>query len=166
LLATMPEEPLAASLAATVTPSPEPVEEPQQPAITSEQALALAHVYLDMQRQIAGLGVLERDDGLDGIAQRHADDLAVSGRFSHIGSGGDTLADRLARGGTGDGWAGENLGRSSEASADAIRAIVAGFMNSEAHRANVLGPRFVAIGLGLAFARSDGSAIFVVVFTD
>ncbi len=127
--------------------------------------MELAHAFMDLQRALFTLEALIRSSDLDVVAQAHADDLASSGRFSHTGSGGITLADRLAAVDVEYDTAGENLGRSSHADADAVRAIVAGFMNSSAHRANVLARAFEAVGFGLA--RSvDGSAILVVVFSD
>ena len=127
--------------------------------------MELAHAFIDLQRALSTLDALIRSSDLDTVAQAHADDLASSGRFSHVGSGGVTLADRLAAAAVDYDTAGENLGRSSHASADAVRAIVAGFMNSPTHRANVLAAAFEAVGFGLA--RSvDGTAILVVVFSD
>ena len=127
--------------------------------------MELAHAFIDLQRALSTLDALIRSSDLDTVAQAHADDLASSGRFSHFGGGGNTLADRLAAWDVDYDTAGENLGRSSHADADAVRAIVAGFMNSPSHRANVLAVAFEAVGFGLA--RSvDGSAILVVVFSD
>lgn len=154
---------------ATVEPTAEasPTEEPtpEPTALQAAGLLDLAHAYIDLQRALSGLGPLARSAALDPVASAHAGDLAATGRFSHTGSDGNTLADRLARGGVEYGWAGENLGRSARADADSVRAIVSGFMNSPAHRANVLGAPFRSIGLALSVA-ADGSAILVVVFSD
>lgn len=150
------------STATPTAPSPTPTPTPA-PAMTPAQTLELTHVFIDLQRSLAGLGGLERSPVFDELAQRHAEDLAANERFSHIGSDGSTLADRLDRAGIEDGWAGENLGRSSRADADSVRAIIAGFMNSPSHRDNVLGAHYRVIGLGIAFD-ADGSAILAVLF--
>jgi uncharacterized protein YkwD len=151
------ESTVEATAEAEATPAPTPTQ--------AAGLLDLAHAYIDLQRALFGLAPLARSAALDAVASAHAQDLAATARFSHTGSDGGTLADRLARGGVDYGWAGENLGRSAQADVDSVRAIVSGFMNSPAHRANVLGPAFNSIGLALSVS-VDGSAILVVVFSD
>jgi uncharacterized protein YkwD len=89
-------------------------------------------------------------------AQLHADDMRDSGRMSHTGSDGSGLAERIDRQGYAWGSAGENVAwghRTPEA-------VMAGWLGSDGHCANLMHDGFADLGAGesgsfwaLVFAR-------------
>jgi uncharacterized protein YkwD len=104
------------------------------------------------QRGAAGLRPLRANARLAGAAQRHSDDMVRSRRFDHTGSAGDTMPARIAASGYRPGGGafslGENIawlavGHSTPA------AMVADWMASPDHRANILDPSFRDSGIGL-----------------
>jgi uncharacterized protein YkwD len=80
-------------------------------------------------------------------AQAHSEDQSAHQAMSHTGSDGSTAWERLNRAGY-LGWtrAGENVAY-GYASVDAV---MAGWMSSSGHRANILDARFTHFGAGLA----------------
>jgi uncharacterized protein YkwD len=104
------------------------------------------------ERRRAGLAVLRVEDRLAQAAQLQAEQTAATGRLDHVlpGAPYPQPEDRLAA--VGYRWQayGENLafGYTDASSA------VAGWMNSQGHRDNILSPAFTEIGVGQAFDRS------------
>lgn len=94
-------------------------------------------------RADAGLGALQRDAAMDGVAQAWAENLASSGELAHNPS----YAEQIP-----GGWqaAAENVAMNSAPSASAMHGQL---MNSPGHRANILGD-FTRIGVGYA---TDGA---------
>jgi uncharacterized protein YkwD len=119
-------------------------------------ARATTLCLLNAERAARGLGALRASTKLALAAQRHSDDMVERRYFAH----GD-YGDRIAR----TGWGrsrrsytiGENLGYGSGGQATP-RAIVAAWMHSAGHRANILQRRFHAIGIGIASGTPAGSA--------
>jgi uncharacterized protein YkwD len=107
-----------------------------------------------------GLGTLRSDVTLQRAARAHSAAMLRTGTFSH----GD-FALRMRRFGVRGAYAGENLawGIGTRASA---RAIVAEWLASPAHRANLLRPGFQRIGLGRAVGTFAGYAGAAVVTAD
>lgn len=127
---------------ADITPAPNPC--PVSPETTAAQGPAFA--ALNAARQAQGLPALSPDPRLTKVAQDHACDMAVSLRMSHQGSDGSDLRTRLDRVGvSGDAWA-ENAGTGIDRAAD----MVAGWMQSPPHRANILTARMTNAGLALS----------------
>lgn len=90
---------------------------------------------------------------LQAAAQAHADDIARSGGLSHIGSDGSTLADRVARANYTACFSAENTARGQTE----IRAVMADWMASDAHRANLLNAQVTQFG----FARASDTWVLV-----
>lgn len=80
-------------------------------------------------------------------ARAHSIDMACSGFFSHTGSNGATAGDRIK--GEGYRWSifAENIAGGYGSPQD----VITGWMDSLGHRANILSPRFVDVGVGYAF---------------
>lgn len=105
--------------------------------------IASAATQLSVQR--AGRGIvrpLVHSPGLQGAAQAHADDQARAGTLSHRGSDGSTLSTRLMRAGYDACAAAENISRGQPD----VRTVIAGWMGSQSHRANILNPQVTQFG--------------------
>jgi uncharacterized protein YkwD len=87
---------------------------------------------------------------LEQVAQRHADDQAAMRRMSHTGSDGSTLAERLAR----VGFAWRAIGENVASGQQSAQAVVAAWMDSSPHRANILSAN-THLGVGVAVG-TDG----------
>jgi uncharacterized protein YkwD len=101
---------------------------------------------LNDARAAAGLPPLSLAPRLTRVAQDHSCDQAVSLKMGHVGSDGADLRKRLDRGGvSGNAWA-ENVGMGQRT----VQEMVAGWIASPGHRANILNPRYGAIGLAVS----------------
>jgi uncharacterized protein YkwD len=109
------------------------------------------------QRVANHLKALTVDARLQQSAQGYASHLAADGAFSH--TDGSVLSTRITATGYVFVYAGENLamGQTSASS------VVAAWMASPDHRANMLDPRFTQMGVGIA-ERSDGRLIWCIDF--
>lgn len=85
------------------------------------------------------------------VADDHSQDMAAAGRIFHTTSLSSAL--RMVS------WsvAGENVGAGA-----GLRALFDAFMHSDAHRANILEPRFRRVGIGIC--RSDGFIWITLIF--
>jgi len=108
---------------------------------------------VNAQRQQAGLPGLKASGKLAMAAQVQACDNAARRIYSHVGSDGSDLATRLKRTGYRYRLAAENTGRGFNQAAR----VVAFWMNSPEHRANILLPRAREIGVGLALSDAPES---------
>jgi uncharacterized protein YkwD len=108
---------------------------------------------LNVRRAAHGLRALRASRLLGRSATRYARSLVRGRFFSHVSPSGQTLEARIAGSGYlrgANGWAyGENLawGAGSRATP---RSIVAAWMASPPHRANILSTRWRNIGVGIA----------------
>jgi Cysteine-rich secretory protein family len=107
---------------------------------------------LNAERAKRGLAPLHFDHRLELAGRRHALDMIHRRYFAHTAPGGQTFLDRIARTHYLTGmihWTvGENLawGKVSHSSP---RQIVAAWMRSRKHRANILLPRYRQIGIAI-----------------
>jgi uncharacterized protein YkwD len=99
--------------------------------------------YVNKERSREGLAPLSCDPVLSDVAQGHAVDMARRGYFSHTSPEGIDMFGRLAAADVPYLRAGENIAWG----VDTARAVVALWMTSERHRANVLGD-FTKVGVG------------------
>lgn len=138
------------------TRSPEPEPEPSSPPTTtapdptSAPEVAAAEQVITLvneERARAGCAPLVRDDGLTRLAQAHSRDMAERGYFSHDDPEGRTPWDRAAAAGV-DNLGGENIAKGQT---DA-QTVMASWMASDGHRANILNCDFRTIGVGVHFA--------------
>ena len=115
-------------------------------------------------RAAAGLAPLRLDSGLRSIARWRSQDMAVRGYFAHeIPPRGETVFVYMQRKGVHYRKAAENIGWTNAPDNDATRYIQALFMESEAHRANILDSSWDSVGIG-AFKGTDGVVRYTVLF--
>lgn len=89
--------------------------------------------------------------------------MASNGYFSHTSPTGQTAFTLLAAAGIRYTMAGENIARNNYPDSQAGSAAMTGFMNSPAHRENVLEARYNSVGISIVYG-SDGMKYFAVVF--
>ena len=107
---------------------------------------------LNGERTARGLGTLTLDRRLQKAALSHGGDMVANGYFAHEGRNGSRPADRIRAAGylsTGGAWRiGENLAWGT-GELSTPRSIVAAWMGSAGHRANILLPAYRQIGFGV-----------------
>ncbi|MEK6587433.1 MAG: CAP domain-containing protein, partial [Chloroflexota bacterium] len=102
---------------------------------------------------------------LAAAAQGHSTDMACNGFFSHTGSDGSNVGQRVNAQGYSWSWVGENIFATSDTSSQAPQSAFTWWMNSSAHRANLLSPNYTEIGLGYIYvAGSPYGGYFTAVF--
>ena len=101
---------------------------------------------INAERTSRGLAALTLNDQLSAAAQAHSDDMARNNFFSHTGSDGSDAATRIKRTGYVPRAWGENIAAGYPDAAQ----VVAGWMQSEGHRRNILNPDFREIGVGVS----------------
>ncbi|MER7515682.1 CAP domain-containing protein [Streptomyces sp. NPDC126499] len=103
----------------------------------------------NVERRRAGCDPLRSDPRLREAAQGHADDMAARGHYAHDSQNGQNAGDRItAAGYTWSSW-GENIHRGPRTPAEAV----AEWMDSEAHRKNILNCAFEDVGVGVNLTR-------------
>jgi uncharacterized protein YkwD len=104
---------------------------------------------VNAQRAAAGLPGLIWCPPLERSAQGHANDQAIHSAMTHIGSDGTDLAYRVARAGY-FGWSavGENIA----ANWPSGETVMAAWMASPGHRANILSPSYTYFGAGVGWS--------------
>jgi uncharacterized protein YkwD len=145
---------IAPASASAASPCDEADGSLEQLGLPSARAATLC--LLNRERVAHGLGPLHASSQLARAAQGHAADMVDRRYFAHGNFGA-----RIAR----TGWGrhrrtytiGENLGYGSDGGATP-RAIVAAWMQSAGHRANILQRRFHAIGIGIVSGTPVGDA--------
>jgi uncharacterized protein YkwD len=111
------------------------------------QVIALINIEIEIERaNHPELSPLSANGALTSAARGHSTDMAVNNFFSHTGSDGSSFWDRII-------WAGYSPGSGAEniaAGYGSPEAVVAGWMGSDGHRANILGG-YLEIGVGYAY---------------
>ena len=103
-----------------------------------------ALTYVNAERRRHGLLPLALDWRLNVAAQRHAVDMALRNKMTHIGIDGSNAGTRITLAlYRWSAWA-ENIA----AGQTSARQVVTAWINSPPHRANILNPRFRHMGLG------------------
>ncbi|KLU60934.1 cysteine-rich secretory protein family protein [Peptococcaceae bacterium CEB3] len=103
---------------------------------------------VNQERTAAGLKPLQVDMRLVGVAQAKAADMEKNHYFGHTSPTYGSPWAMMQKAGLKVTWAGENI-----AGNDTAAGAMAAWMVSPGHRANILDPKFTAIGVGVA----DGS---------
>jgi uncharacterized protein YkwD len=120
-------------------------------------------VLINVERAKNGLPELEWSDSLAAVARLHSEDMAKVKFFSHRGSDGSMVDERADRLGLGV-WSaiGENIAymRGYE---DPAGLAVATWLESTAHRKNLLGPNWTESAVGVAVTQ-DGTFYMTEVF--
>lgn len=94
---------------------------------------------------------------LDEAARRHARDMARHGYFDHAGRDGSQPKGRLARLGYRSRLTGENIAYGPESAEE----VVAGWLASPGHCANIMDARIEEMGIGFAVDASRGAIYWV-----
>lgn len=116
--------------------------------------IASAGAQLSFQRAQNGIvRPLGYSPALQAAAEAHAEFLSRTGNFSHDGPGGSTPRSRAARAGYQACLTAENIARGQPD----IRSVVATWMDSPPHRANILNPQVTQYG----FARAGSVWVLV-----
>ena len=128
------------------------------PAAAADTAGYAAEVVrlVNAERARAGLPALAADTALSAAAQQRAQEIAVS--FQHTRPGGRAWHTVLGAHGVTYSHAGENIACGQKTPAD----VMAGWMNSPGHRANILGD-FTRIGVGVY--EKNGTLYWAQLFT-
>lgn len=115
---------------------------------------------VNAEREKNGLSALYLDRTISNVARAKSKDMADKNYFGHqsptYGSAGEML---LKFGVTWSAW-GENIASGQETPEE----VVNGWMNSPSHRANILSPNFIFIGVGYT-TNSAGKAYWTQMFT-
>jgi uncharacterized protein YkwD len=125
------------------------------PAQVSTSQLADATLcLLNSERSRYHLRPLSANRNLTRAAERHAADMEQHKYFSHVSRNGSDFVSRIRRAGylrNCSAWfVGENLAWGAGRHRSTPQGIVAAWMNSPPHRANILNGRFREIGIGIA----------------
>jgi uncharacterized protein YkwD len=121
---------------------------------TASEAVALTNEH----RVAAGLPPLAEVGQLVDAARSHSIDQASMRTMTHTGSDGSDPGGRIAR----TGYQARTWGENVAAGYASAEAVVAGWMGSPGHRANILDARFTAIGVASAQA-ADGTRYWTMV---
>jgi len=97
---------------------------------------------------------------LNDAAGEHARDMVRNNYFEHQGSDGSQPKDRIQRAGYRHRLAGENIALGPESAEE----VVAGWLASPGHCANIMEPRFQDTGVGLASGSRRGQIYWVQTF--
>ena len=136
----------------TPTPSPTPSPTPTPPPSNfAEQVVALVNI----ERAAVGCDPVTMHPQLNQAALAHSEDMALNDFFSHTGSDGSSVTDRMETAGYINWWtAAENIAAGQTTPAEAMTS----WMNSDGHRANILNCDFEDIGVGYYHHPDDGGS--------
>ncbi|GGU05474.1 hypothetical protein GCM10010272_58320 [Streptomyces lateritius] len=121
---------------------------PSTPTVSRDAAAEAEVVRLvNVERAKVGCTPVNSDARLAALADAFSEDMARRGFFDHTDPDGATPWERAARAGI-SGMAGENIARGQVDAA----AVMASWMNSDGHRANILNCDYRTMGVGVHFA--------------
>jgi uncharacterized protein YkwD len=128
---------------ASAKPTATPTATPSQ---NSSDATASVVALVNSERSQVGCAPLAVNAQLTNAAQSHSADMASNQTMSHYGSDGSAPGDRITRAGYIWSTYGENVAYGYTTPED----VMAGWMSSPGHRANILNCAFKEIGVGHA----------------
>lgn len=135
------------------TPTQTPTQTSPSPEVTAQlpthaQMEAAVREQINQVRLQNGLNALSNNEQLAQVARNYSQQMARDNFFSHTGSDGSTLAERVEAGGVRYRVVGENLFKSTNAP-EPVPLAVEGWMESQGHRENILRPVFTETGIGV-----------------
>jgi uncharacterized protein YkwD len=110
---------------------------------------------INQERAAEGLPALTANSKLTSAARRHSADMACTDTWSHTGSDGSTPASRISDAGYSWSRVTENIAASSS-QYFSPSSVVNLWMNSPGHKANILDPNVIHIGVGFRFFDNGG----------
>lgn len=137
---------LASMLACACTGSAPPAAHP------AETVASRMEDEVNQVRRQRGLDPVTLDERLTRAAQAHSEDMAYNDFVGHHGSDGTTGHQR----GRAAGYPVRLLGENLQMGLATVDEAVAAWMESPAHRENLLRPQFEDMGIGYVFLESDG----------
>ncbi|MFJ8270676.1 CAP domain-containing protein [Streptomyces sp. NPDC094154] len=146
-----PAQPSAPDAGAPAQPSAPDAGAPSEPTAskdTSASPKATARVVelVNAERSKVGCSALTVNDKLTKAAQAHSEDMAAHQNMSHTGSDGSNPGDRITRAG----YSWQSYGENVAYGYATPEQVMAGWMGSPGHKANILNCSFKEIGVGLA----------------
>jgi uncharacterized protein YkwD len=125
-----------------------------QPGILSDFAQQVVDITNE-ERAKAGCAPLGVSPQLSDAAQGHSDDMALNDFFSHVGSNGSQFWERIDATGYQFWAAAENIA----AGYQTPESVLAGWMGSDGHRANILNCNYQEVGVGYYLFQNDTGAV-------
>ncbi|MFD4974360.1 CAP domain-containing protein [Streptomyces sp. NPDC058424] len=146
-----PAAPSAPDTAAPAAPSAPDASAPAAPSAskdtgTSSGPTARVVELVNAERSKAGCSALTVNAKLTKAAQAHSEDMAAHRNMSHTGSDGSNPGDRITRAG----YSWQSYGENVAYGYATPEQVMAGWMSSAGHKANILNCSFKEIGVGLA----------------
>ncbi|KAG7385997.1 hypothetical protein PHYPSEUDO_000852 [Phytophthora pseudosyringae] len=108
---------------------------------------------VNSERAKAGLSALCTNKKLAAAAKRHSDDMATNNYMAHDGADGSTMSQRV----TDAGYEWNAVAENVAAGQEDVTSVMESWMNSEGHRANILGSDYTMFGTAYAY---DGSTTY------
>lgn len=140
--------PSSTSAAASTTPALPAI--PAVTALTGDEQQMVD--MINQERIAAGVSPLKVDLRLASVAQAKANDLKANNYFDHTSPVYGSPWAMMQQVGLNVQWAGENISGN-----DSVAGSMAALMQSPGHRANILDPRFTAVGVGIAYGSAYGN---------
>ncbi|MET0146826.1 MAG: CAP domain-containing protein [Ilumatobacteraceae bacterium] len=135
-----------------------PAAPPPAVAVISGPAQAVVDLT-NQQRGANGLAPVAVDQALVNAAQAHSADQAAMDTMSHTGSDGSNTGQRLDR----QGYVWSRWGENVATGYGDASSVMAGWMGSPGHRANILNASLTQVGVGLAYS-ANGTPYWTQVF--
>ena len=135
-----------ASASATVKAAASAPASSASSAPSSAGGMGRVVALVNSARSKAGCSALTINAKLTRAAQSHSDDMSDSRTMSHTGSDGSSPGDRITRAGYDWRTYGENVAYGYPTA----ESVMAGWMSSPGHKANILNCAFKEIGVGMA----------------
>jgi uncharacterized protein YkwD len=165
--ATVAEPTAALSAVPQVAVTPPPPPSPTATVAAPPVALTAMEQQLfagqNSERARGGLKLLQLDAALEAVARRRAQDMASRGYFSHTSPTGETAFSLMDGAGIYAPYAAENIGYNNYPDSTSVSAVLSAFMNSPAHRANILSGNYSRVGVAVAFG-ANGNKYYSVIF--
>lgn len=119
---------------------------PSATASVSRSVAGQVLLLVNQERAKVGCRALSANASLQRAAQGHSTDMATNDYFSHTSLDGRTFADRIRAAG----YVGSLLAENIAAGQPTASTVMAGWMSSPGHRANILNCAYTSLGVGLA----------------
>ncbi len=129
------------------------------PSVTGDPLLDRVLELTNAERARAGLPALGWNAQLAQAAQAHSEDQARRNTLTHYGPNGESPGDRISL----TGYRYRSWAENAAMGYRSAESVMAGWMNSSGHRANILRTNVSEIGLGLAYS-SGGVPYWTQVF--
>jgi serralysin len=125
------------------------------PTPTNQNFIYRVLELTNIERSKLGFFPLTFNTQLLNAAANHSQNMALQDFFSHTGKDGSSLASRISATGYQFSAAAENIAAGSSTPEQ----VLSSWMNSSAHRANILNPNLKEIGIGYYFLADDTGSV-------